>query len=138
MAIGFAKDFVIAGALIAVGITLILILYVWATFAYSLSERRLVLRWHVLGSVPFSSRMIELADIQEARTFRSKADLLGGFIFGNIPRKRIVTLVLRRRLPQFFLMKRVFITPDDSESFLTALSEHARHFRMEGSRRGSE
>lgn len=135
MAVGLGKDLFIATTLAGVAIILILVLYACATFSYSLSQLSLVLRWHILGRVPFGSRTIEFDDIQEARTFRPAPDLRGGYIFGNIPGKRIITLVLRRRI---FLMKRVFITPDDPESFLAELRRRIAHIKVDGQTRGAE
>jgi hypothetical protein len=137
MAVDLGKDLVIVATLVVAGITLILAFYVRATFAYSISERSLTLRWRILGKVPFASRRIELTDIQEARTFRRESDLLGGFIFGNIPRKRVVTVLLRRRFLRFFLMKRVFITPDEPESFLTELHQRIADVEVDGRTRGA-
>jgi hypothetical protein len=85
--------------------------------------------------VPFGSRTIEFDNIQEVRTFRPVPGLLGGYIFGNIPVKRIVTLVLRKRV---FLMKRVFITPDDPESFLSELRKRIEQIKVGDRTRGAE
>ncbi len=127
MAIDLSKDLFIAATILVIAIILILVLHLCATFSYTLSQRSLVLRWHILGRVPFGSRTIEFDDIEEARTFRAAPDLLGGYIFGNIPRKRIVTLVLRKRI---FLMKRVLITPDDPEVFLAELRRQIPHVKV--------
>src|SRR5229473_3191387 len=135
MAVGLGTDLFIAATLVAVAILLIVVLYVCATFSYSLSQRSLVLRWHIRGCVPFGPRTIEFDNIQEARTFRPAPDLLGGYIFGNVLRRRIVTLVLQKRI---FLMKRAFITPDDPESFLAELRERIAYIKVDDRTRGAE
>jgi hypothetical protein len=118
----------ITATILAIAIILILVLYVCATFSYTLSPRSLILRWHILGRVPFGSRTIAFDDIEDARIFRAAPDLLGGYIFGNIPSKRIVTLVLRKRI---FLMKRVLITPDEPDAFLAELRRQIPHIKAD-------
>ena len=110
--------------IIAIALAIFLILYVFSSFSYKISEDFLIMQWRILKFVPFTSKKIRLADIQEARRFKLKEDLLsGGYIFGNLLTKKGVILILRKRA---FFVKKIFITPDKPDTFLEQINQARR------------
>jgi hypothetical protein len=97
-----------------------MILYIFSSFSYRIYEDTLSLQWRILKYIPFGFHKIKLIDIQEARRFKLRDDLLSGaYIFGNLFTKRGVILILKRR---HFFMKKILITPDDPDTFIEKFS----------------
>lgn len=104
---------------IILGVSIFLILYIFSSFSYKISEKTLIMQWRILGYIPFSSREIKMENIQEARRFELKNDLWSGAdIFGNLFKKGVIL-----KLPgRFFFMKKIFITPDDPDRFIAEIN----------------
>lgn len=107
------------GVLVVVGLSAAVIglLYVSATFSYKFAESEIVLKWRILGGVPFLTRRIAIQDLEQVSPFTSWRELAtGAELFGNLPfRGRGV--VLKRRAPAW-PSRRIVITPPDPRGFI--------------------
>ena len=126
---GSLNELWIAGALVALGVTILLALYVWPNFSYSVTGDTLILRRTLLGLLPLGRVTVRLADIEEARRPHRRENLAAGVIFGNVLVPRVVVLVLRNRQVRFNLAKRIFITPDDPAAFLSQVISSLKSLR---------
>jgi hypothetical protein len=79
------------------------------------------MRWRILVYIPFSFSKIKIGNIQEIRRFDFRKDFFrGGYIFGNLIRRKGVIIVLRKRS---LLRKRIFITPENPEKFIEQIND---------------
>lgn len=105
---------------IALGLfaALFLFFYTFARFSYETTRGHLCLRWRLPGGIPYWSRRVPLVNIAEVKRCGGFGDLLPTCdIWGNLPSKRGVIIRLHRGW-----IRRVFVTPDDPESFAKELS----------------
>lgn len=108
-------------AFVALGVALILVLYVFGAYSYSIAEGELVIRWRVLG-MPFGSRRIPVGQIEELRRFDWKSDLFPGFeIWGRLLRGHAWVIVRRTGL-----LRKIYVTPPDPEALEEAMEIHRR------------
>lgn len=102
---------------LAFGIGLIwLLLIASARFDYRVEKERLVLRWRILGVIPFWSWRIELARIRRLRKFTRRDAFRNAIVFGRLPSLRPAILELESG--RFSL---VYVTPRDRDLLAAAL-----------------
>lgn len=103
--------------LIVAGVVILLVLYVYARFSYSVERGNLVIRWRVLG-VPFNRRRIDVDRISEIRRFDWRGDLFPGFeVWGTPLRGEPWIVVLSSGL-----LRKLYITPPDPNGLRTEIS----------------
>lgn len=99
---------------IATGVVLFSILYLFSSFSYQISEDSIVIQWKLLKYVPFNSRKIDIGNVREVRRFEFKKDILfGANLWGNLFTKEGVIVILKQG---FF--KRVYLTPEEPDKFI--------------------
>jgi hypothetical protein len=82
------------------------------------------MQWRILVYIPFSFSKIKIENIQEIRRFDFRKDFFrGGYIFGNLIRKKGVIIVLKKRS---LLRKRIFVTPQNPENFIEQINNIIR------------
>lgn len=107
---------------LALAATVFSLVYTFAEFSYLIADSTLIMRWHLLGKIPWRSRRIALSGIESVRRFDRRHDLLrGGDIFGRLPSKKGVILSLSR--PKL-LGRHIWITPPDPDRFIAELTRH--------------
>ena len=97
------------------------ILYVFASFTYTVSDGQLILRWKILKYVPFNSYRIDFDDIEEARMYRFPEDFISlDDIWGTLIRNRNnrVILLTKRRLT-----KKIYVTPENPNEFIKLIND---------------
>ncbi len=105
---------------LSISLAVLLVVYVFASFSYNISEDYLKMRRRILIYVPFSFLTIRIENIEEVRGFDLKKDLLTAvLIFGNVFRRKGVIVVLKRRFP---FWKKIFITPENPQKFIEQIN----------------
>ncbi len=110
------------GALIVITMSLVVFLtvYVFASFSYQISQDRLKMKRRILVYIPVNCCKIKIKNIQEVRRFDLRKDLpRGGYIFGNLFRKKGVIIILKR---WSLFGKRMFISPENPEKFIEQIN----------------
>jgi hypothetical protein len=122
--------------ILAAGTVIFLLLYVFSTFTCRISENSVVMQWHVLKCVPFASRKIGIEDIQEAREFEFRRDMLrGAVIFGNLFVKKGVIITLKPRSWRLQFTERIFVTPENPDTFIEEVNDNVRKYTISESQR---
>lgn len=100
-----------------VGVLIFSILYIFSDFSYELSTEAIIVRWVVLGGIPFGKRQIAFKNIKGARRYSGWRDVFGAYyIAGNLFVKPAVVVFLKHGL-----IKRVFLTPPAPNDFIKTL-----------------
>lgn len=107
---------------IATGVVLFSILYLFSSFSYQISQDSIVIQWKLLKYVPFNSRTIDISNVRQIRRFELKKDILfGANIWGNLFTKEGVIIILKEG---FF--KRVYLTPEEADKFIAEVEGRIR------------
>jgi len=101
----------------AIGISIFSTLYIFSDFSYELSTDAIIIRWSILGGIPFGQRRINIENIDGVRRYdRWRDSLQGYYVAGNLLVKPAVVIFLKHGL-----MKRVFLTPPNPDDFIKTL-----------------
>lgn len=118
------SDLYLTAIFLTISLIIFLTVFVFARFSYEISQDYLRMRQQIFIYIPFSFCKIKTKNIREVRRCDFKKDLLkGGYIFGNLFRKKGVMIILRR---WSFRGKRIFISPENPERFIEQMNSIIR------------
>ncbi len=102
------------------GIVLVFIFYVFSRFDYTVSPGTLRIKGRMLRSIPFKSRTVKIAEIDEIRNFELRDGILGNCqVLGNLFFKKGLIIVLKNRS---FFIRKIYVTPNDTDEFLKLIN----------------
>lgn len=99
---------------VIISLFLFLVIYVFPTYSYTISENTIYVKHKIFKYVPFRSRKINLYKIETIGAFDFKKDIFsGGDIWGNLFIKKGVVIKLKKGF-----VKIIYITPDNPSKFI--------------------
>lgn len=102
-------DIQILALVLVLFVVLFASLYVFSSFQYSIEGEFFVVRWRLLGIVPFNRKRIPLEQIEDVRRFGVMDLFRGVEIWGTLLRGDKMIVVRRSGL-----LKRVYVTPPNA------------------------
>lgn len=104
---------------ILIVVVMFMILYIFATFSYQIKNNYLLIKWKILGVIPFISKKIKVEEIENVRKFELNKDLFSStLVLGNLFFKQGVILVFKKGNSKF----RIYLTPDEIEKFIAKIN----------------
>ncbi len=121
---------------LSLSLLLLLILYVFSNFVYRPRKDMLLMKWRILGVIPYACRKVPLEEIEDARECSLNTDFADGYLFGNAFHKRKVILILKRRKLRFLFIKKIIITPEKPGQLISELNELLKQKSEERKQKG--